>query len=538
MPSRNNTIARTLLATLLAIAPATSASAGKVEPMHPRAAALRLPPEPADPGEPAGRSIEFRLTFDRPVTVDTETDGRELVLRFDAPLDAAQLDELPRRFPGWIEGAQAGYDSALLRAVRPVDFRVAATGGTVTVAMRELPPPARVALPFEPPPPPGPTERRLDLARAQLLLESGRTIEAHSRLARLYRAAPQDRDVALKLAIAEERLGRLRRAASLYGKALSLAVDDPAAIREFARLNREVGRQVRLDQTVQWAGETETQYIVEFNAQAMAYAEDAVGLRVQNRLLEHDQLTRANGRSGAFSGSFQQADLTYVNENDLGLTTGHVLAATESLGAALRHEMHLDDLRVFAGAAVQAPAWDLVQGLVDGGTEDRLEAGLESPIGRFGVGSMQVSLSRYGVDGDGDVARSAGLIGNLRWRVPMAFDGLSLGYGFDAEYTLDVDQRLDDDGVEFRPFPLTTTEIHSIDMSWGEDLTDYVRFDATLGYAYDRYNAKGPLGVLQVLYEPLADLQAGLGAGYSRTSGRGGEEQDFIRLGGFLAVRF
>ena len=53
---------------------------------------------------------------------DARTDPakNEIVLTFDGQADRAVFDQLETALPGWVDNAYSGYDSAVIRAARPV----------------------------------------------------------------------------------------------------------------------------------------------------------------------------------------------------------------------------------------------------------------------------------------------------------------------------------------------------------------------------------------------------------------------------------
>src|SRR5262249_32393951 len=56
-------------------------------------------------------------------------------LDFDGPIDGRVFDELQQTLPGWVALSYAGYDSALIRASRPVTFLTRPEGDGFSLRM-------------------------------------------------------------------------------------------------------------------------------------------------------------------------------------------------------------------------------------------------------------------------------------------------------------------------------------------------------------------------------------------------------------------
>jgi tetratricopeptide (TPR) repeat protein len=163
-------------------------------------------------------SAEIILEWPQPVAHTSSTDGRELLLRFERQIDSAEIDDLTEQLPLWVEAANAGFDSLLIRAARDVSYNVRASGTSIVIRMDALAVSSDAPSPAEQ----EQGELRLQILRAQLLLSEGQSGAAARLLQDVRKEHPDYIPAIANLGQIEQRIGRWRRAHTLYSRALQL----------------------------------------------------------------------------------------------------------------------------------------------------------------------------------------------------------------------------------------------------------------------------------------------------------------------------
>ncbi|WP_376961095.1 hypothetical protein ABNQ39_23625 [Azospirillum sp. A26] len=135
--------------------------------------------------------------------------------------------------------------------------------------------------------------------------------------------------------------------------------------------------------------------------------------------------------------------------------------------------------------------------------------------------SLGAGYNRYGLSGEADLARSATLEGSLRYTLNTVGPLASVAYVLDAEYVAHREERQDANGQPYIPLPAATREVHALQVNVEDYLTDYVRYAAQIGYAYDRRGRSGPQGAISLGWEPADTLELGVRASHARSTARG-----------------
>lgn len=479
---------------------------------------------------PGENQAEIAIDWAQKTSVEARADGRELLLRLDRPVAPDLVDGLSRRLPGWLESASAGYDSLLLVAARPVDFRTSTDGavtrvtlvaaGTADEAEKDL------------------ADVRLDMLRARLKARTGEPGAAREKLEQLQTENPENADILVELAGLEQSVGDWRRASSLYDRAVGLDPQrrDIAAARR--ALEREFGPYVRLDADLQQVKDGDTQFITVLSGRALPTEDIDAGFRVENRYLDDSQVLRASGVIESASASFQRGEV-YVGGNP---APGHrleaaLLAGAGTPGGALRYSYRTPDTLTTVSGVWHQAYWELVEGIVDDAVQDRIAVRHQRQLSRRWSAEGEVGLNRFGIAGIDTAATSAEAALAIRYLVPWEAADLTVGYSYDGKYVGARATRIDQNGNPFNPLPLTDTEFHSLDASIGQSLGGDWRYNAFMSLTVDRFGGFGPSLGGELVWDAGQATQFGLRAGHSRVSGRG-DDAVFTTVGGHLLVRF
>ncbi|MFQ5450556.1 MAG: tetratricopeptide repeat protein [Nitrospinaceae bacterium] len=462
--------------------------------------------------------------------------GRNLLLRFSRSLEAPQLDSLQGIVPEWIEYIQKGFDSLLFHTPGPSSFQVFSIGNRLVVQITQTA--SREAQSGES------IDAELLHLESSLLLQTNK-FEAQARLTELLRENPEDPQIMVDLAEVEERLDRWREAIDLYSCALRRKPGDKDILRSRSYLHGQYGPQIRLEQYYLDTSNEEVQRVTSVMARETFCRSYTVGVNFENRSLDDNTVRpRIDGSLGVFEGDRRRWGAFVEKAHGFAFTRLSLLGQEGEPGVSLSHRRQLPLGVLQLRGAYQEPYWDFLEGIVDQGTADRLQArwvyrGHSPFIGKYRgknnfSGSLGFSLNRYGVDDDNDVAESVKILAEIRYHLSTLLEGLSVGYSFDAEYVDLTESRLDTTGSNFNPLPIENTQVQTWEVSLSRFVTDQLRFDLTAGYLYDnRVDSKGPLVIFDLVYDTLSNLELGIKTEFSKSSFRG-TDNTFFQGGAFL----
>lgn len=466
--------------------------------------------------------------------------GRELLLKFDRGVEAPGMEKLAESVSQWIEYTSSGFDTLLIHAQGLAVFKVSGAGNQVHIEVRR---PSAEAEKKEQ----APATKDLLHLESALNLQTHK-FDSHARQTELFRAHPDDSQIIFDMAVAEERLGRWRRAIEHYTRASEM---EPASIgkrQAKSYLHALYGPHVRFDQFFRDTSSQEIQWISQVHAREFVSRDYIVGLDYEYRHIDDNAvITRSNGTFDRFEGNREQWDFYVERGHGFAATRLTALGQENTPGAALEHRRQLYFGEILLRAVYREPYWAFVETLADEGTADRFQVqwnyeghshfggGFQgaSPL----VGGIQTSINRYGLDSDPHVAESFELQLFLRYRFLDRVPGLSLGYGYDGEYVNQVVTRLDTNGNQFNPIPLISTEVHAFDVSMSKDLSYHLHYDATVGFSFDpRIESSGPFVYFSLIYDTLKNLQMGINVEFNQETARG-TDNTFLQIGGFLLWR-
>ncbi|MFP5513583.1 MAG: tetratricopeptide repeat protein [Alphaproteobacteria bacterium] len=465
------------------------------------------------------RAARLMLSWPAPVATEVERQGREIVLRFSRPLGDVALDRVPERLESWIDNILYGYDSVVLIPAADVAADIAADPRGVTVALARAPavrptPQAEAA--------DRAAQRRIDYFRALALMEGGEVRPARVLLRDLLAQDPQDAQSTALLGQAEERLGRWREAVMAYDSALELTPGEPSLVQAKALLLHTNADRVRLDVDWQQVRNADMQRIARLGGVQELGRSTSLIWALERREVDVDAAQRADGRLEPFHGARSRLEAGLVHDwPELQRSTLSVYAAPRTLGAGYTHGWRDEESETRAGFAWSEPSFAFLEGIVGGGRRDRLFLQHEERLSQRWSLSLGAGYNRYGLAGAAGLARSATVEGSLRYVLNTAGPLASVAYVLDAEYVGHREERQNADGQTYVPLPAATREVHALQVNVEDHVTDYVRYAAQLGYAYDRRGRSGPQGAISLAWEPAEGLELGIRAAHARSTARG-----------------
>ncbi len=492
----------------------------------------------------------LRMVFiwNKQVVVQHETDGKELILRFSAPIPPSLIAEVTERTAAWIDWSSIGYDSLLIHAKQNVIFRVQSESDTrIAVELISLPEKADTGVQSgQPMRQSEATALRLERLRALWLAETGKLFAARARFEQLHEQYPGNRELLPEMAGIEARLGQWQRAVTYYNQALHMGREEPSVIAAKAGLLYEYGPRLRLDMDWQQLHNADWQQISRLSGHQIFGERTQLGFAYERRSIRDNELRRIDGPQGSFSGEREYFELHAQRHFDWAAYTQLTLfGGNDAIGLGAEYSQRLDLARVWINANYKAPEWRYVEGVVDGGTVDSLTVGWERP-GRDGWRRpvdealstyIAASVRNYGVEDDDSVAGSYGIMLGARLLLQEIAPRLSIGYNLDLEERTSADTRRYG-GIDYHPLPVVSRQVHSLDAMWFDRLSDYLRYEAGIGASYDpRNDAGGPFVSANLTYEPWLGLEAGLKFVHSAGPYRG-EYARYTRAGGYLLWRF
>ncbi len=374
---------------------------------------------------------------------------------------------------------------------------------------------------------------RLELARLQVYTSTNQLDAAEKLLTTLKQRHPYNADVLL--AEADMNLQAGNKGAGLIAlQAAQLADTENVEIMQ----RREEIRQP--DTMLAAAGEYKSsknlsmEHIARLSGQAKYGADYALGATFEHNTAQIRPITRANGTTARFEGKRERLTLNGVHVDQNGNEAKALLYATKkTLGIGGRYTW----LDARGATEIQAdlfsPDWNYLESIVGYGTRDGLRLSRTQFISPSLQGMIGGGANHYGLEGDRNVATTGAANAELHYLIPKSWGAtgiqtldstrFSINYALDAEYKIDSDEKNGPTG-RYRPFPLSSYEVHAANLSASMEMYDRLLLDAFGGYALDRMGGEGPQfgGFLTYAPEkgPQIQLYASRGISGTRDSDR------------------
>lgn len=466
--------------------------------------------------------------------IEASADPAEVVLRFGGPVDGERAEALGRIWPDLVEFVSTGYDQILIRGKRALRARLEPAADGTRLLLEAAPAAA------------GPSDIgarealiRRELTLARLDAARGETLAARQRLERLAAEHGDRADILAAMAGLEEQRGNLRPARDMYRRAGQLDGDNEYYSDAARRTGRAAAPFLRVDGDAVNVKNSDRQEIRLLQGQAAVGPRTEAGFSLESRRIEVNTAANLDGSTRSqIDTAKERAEFFASHSFETGGTGRAALyqGPEGAPGGALAYTLRDSRESTSFGITYRRPYWELVSGLLNGGTQDFAELRHERQFGDTWSTTGSLRYSRYGVDDDGDVAKSVGILATLRRALPFDFAETSIGYAFDGEYLHTQDRFAVGNGL-FRPLAITTKEIHSLDVTLGREILDGARLDLFTGYAHDRYNDGGPFLGATLAFTGADSFEAGLRASRAKALSRG-EQSDVNRVGAYALWRF
>ena len=432
-----------------------------------------------------------------------------LSLDFLQPVDGGLFDRLAGDMPDWIAMSYANYDTGVIRATRPVTFLTRQEGDGFSLRMVPRgpapPPPGPVALRgytdappqpmMGPPPPPPPSGFNRDSFGA---------------------------------------------ARNYYG--LELAVrrtDDPVFTAAYDRANAEAASSLSLGS--EWRSFDGGDTII--TSAARARVEMGGGATVLANLYDADVKGDAVRLPGGTFAAY-----------DKNILSGSGGIAAELWGGQELHALVLGgngivggQLGILADSAdgfwnldviVHRPDLSTPQAVAAHAQRDEAEAGIQRHLGYGLWGGLAGHGRRYGIDGDDNVAVSAGWNANLRWSANLG--GVLAGIAYDGmgDYRVNEHTRTGAAPSPYVPLSVRDMEVHSGTVSLSNNFWDALWLDLYGGYSIDRFANEGGIYGGALHYRPTPGVDLALGVRHTEVSLLQGETAPETSAGLTLSLGF
>ncbi len=395
--------------------------------------------------QPEAGPESLRIVFSWPEAVQftTKTESRELFIHFDRALGAPAPEELAREFPNWIEGISFGYDSMLLRTAQNMNFNVEGRENDVLIEMTPS---------GEDPPISAASERvaqlRLGLLQAQLLLTTGHDKAALVLLRGLASRHPGEPQVAATMAEAELRYGRWVRAKRLYDNVLKIdpGNDEVPRRRDYALRDHFSRIRVDIDRKRVRGGQSED--IVELSGHHLFSDSLRVGFSAaRNQIRVRD----------VFTGEQSHGEVYVQHDAETGISIrSGLLGGPSGWGATGQFQQPDSSGKFQVQADYRRPYWEFVEGLIGGGTRDRIEVRREQRVLSRSTARFTAAANRYGLGHRANLANSVGFDGALTHLLRRIDPLLGFEYAVDGEYRRFV--------APSQPLPLVSREVHALNV--------------------------------------------------------------------------
>lgn len=429
----------------------------------------------------------------------TDTARDEIILTFAEQVDPALFDRLQTALPGWVGRAYARSNSAVVRAARPVTFMTA--GVANGFALRIVPRGPRAANDLQLRGQIDGSGRGVALAGMQPAEPRGafglRGSSYASHHAEAMRVTMREKPLAMAQAI-DAKLPEAKRGGDL---ALSAHWRHP---RHGTIVESELAGGIPVGGGLKLIGSVADTYA---KAKAVRRANGTW------RKLDENAISAAAGIAYNFRGLL----------SGLGQASGEALWGKSGWGGRLAYAErdHAGDWS--ASLAYRAPYDETLKAVAEHGNRSRAQLAVAHRIADGFWGQAVLRATRYGVDGDDNVAQTAGADLSLRYVTDLGGFWAGLTYEFNGEYVIDSHKYTGASPTPFTPLGIRNRETHALSASLSTELFRRLWVDGYGGYAIDRYGPDGYFAGGNLRYAFAPGWALAVGGGYSQIATRQGE---------------
>lgn len=445
-------------------------------------------------------------------------DGMEVSIQFNEPVQDAIARELASLVSP-LGDASTGYDTLLLRVRGPSDFDVRsdATGFALYIRPRK---PAKDGARF--------TE--LEIRRRTL---AGDTSGARELLVPLRTSRPDDPALLRMEASVDFADHNYWASADRYSQALKLSPEDRSARQGLDGALNQIAPRLEAGIETREIEKADSQLRTWISGETPAGPGLSLRGRVEYVELDDNAVQLEDGSLAPFSGNRTIGEISIAQDfanrwlASLGL---HVSGEEIGIGASIEYRDATSEVMIVGG--YNQPTWDYPETILSNGTFDFLGMSARRSFEDTWFLNLGMVMRRYALAGESEAAISSSLEAGIRWALPLeTATRITLGYGFDAEYSHEVALRPDGGGGFFALLPSGDRVLHTLDLRIADQLTETIFASAFAGYSRDNEGTDGLIAGAELSYAPTIDLRVSLNAYYSGISDRLGESGDYFHAG-------
>lgn len=383
-----------------------------------------------------------------------------------------------------------------------------------------------------------PVALRLELAKVQLYLETGKINEAEDLLTSLKKRWPNDLDI--KMAEAEVALKRNQRSKglSLLSDAEKLAPknEDIRRRREEVLQDNSTPYKATIGHDYRKTGDSAHENLTKLQSDMRINDRNSLHVTLENDALHADQLSMPDGSTARVRRHMQRGEAMLRHTLSSGDQIEASLSGAESgPGGGALYRWVGSKGSTELGVYFHRPDWEYLEGIVSEGVRDTLRVKKTHQISEHWSAEGTLSVNRYGLDSDPSVAKTGAFEGYIGWTIPqLSRDNtyVTLGYGIDAEYGFgSAEERFNPLFGLYKPLPFESREIHSGLISAGTSLlNNRLQLEGYGGYAWDRLGGNGPVGGATVAYTIMDKLVVDVHGSYSSVSERRDDKVSVLGL--------
>ena len=467
------------------------------------------------------------------VTEQTQN-ANELLLHFDQPLLEKHFLPLDQQFSDWINNAQYGYDSLLLKLKPGVTASFASNGGSVDIeliqrdhANGQTKPIAATTVS---------NNERLTRLHAKLNSQTGEVQQSKQQLKQLLAFGSPNPDLVLAdLAEIEWQTGRWKKALQLYNQAIEFAPNKPFLVERKQQLLAQQAPIVSIKANREEIGD-EHHNVYQLATKTLVSPTTEVGLSLDHRQISPALLVDPTLPSSA--NDFQRTRAYFSAEIDHpsnGYSQWGIDLSDSSIGASAGYSHYAWGGTFNYDLKYNTPYWKLLEGIYHSATSDRVSLSHTNNWHNLLYWELKPSYNSYRIDGD-SMGNSWSLDGYVRHFVHRWAPLVTVTYSLDKEQVNQIHSTLPNSGNRYQPLPLFSKEIHTLAIAWSDVINNGMNFSFNSGYSHDRLNDGSFFLGGELFYKPSPRVEVGVHFWHSLATFRASGD-DYNLAGLFLKIR-
>jgi hypothetical protein len=430
----------------------------------------------------------------------------------------------------WLGYAQEGYQETMLVAESGYRLKIMTSDdGTTWIHPERVDDPFQNALNEN-------FSIRNDLTNARYNVETGGDYQAAQTSRALVKAHPNNPEVLGFAANIENFVGNWPRARTLINQARNIQPENEDIITLQRGIERQHASTIYIDG--EWRRLADNnEFITTIGGQYDVNENTQVGVVVQNDSVDSQTLVLPNGQIGEFNDEKQRGEVFVRHFNENGdVSQLSIFGNNDTPGIGLYHAFinPLGNTRL--GAEYHRPNWDFVEGVLTDATRDRVLIGHRKNFSNQITADVEVGLNRYNTKDFDDLSSTGTITANISRQV-LDIPYVAVGYGLDAEYEIDEENGINQNGAPFQRFPMDSREVHALTVFGNHQIDEDTTAEGFASYGYDRISGDSGPGIEGRITHYITDRVAIQGrAGYGFRGGP--NEGDVTRAGVRLQYRY